>query len=173
MKTLEEAIKVLTRPLEASEIEWKVVSSRGGYTTIVPYIDARAVMDRLDAAFGPFGWEVRYRTVTIGEHAGVVATLRIRHPETGEWVEKEDGAGPSDMEPFKGGLSNALKRVATAWGIGRELYSYPTVRITGEYRYIPRAVLKGLEELLARGELPEVVTLNPDGSLVRPSWREE
>lgn len=52
----QEALARLTRPLSAEEIEWKIISSKGGTTTIAPFIDARAVMSRLDEAFGPFGW---------------------------------------------------------------------------------------------------------------------
>lgn len=36
---------------------------------------------------------------------------------------KEDGAMETDIEPFKGGLSDSLKRAAVHWGIGRYLYS--------------------------------------------------
>ena len=55
------AIARLTRPLTAEEIEWKIIAAKNGQTTIAPFIDARAVMARLDEAFGPFGWQVRYK----------------------------------------------------------------------------------------------------------------
>ncbi|MCL6441640.1 MAG: proline--tRNA ligase, partial [Thermoleophilum sp.] len=129
------------RQLTAEEIEWKVIAAKNGSTTIAPYIDARAVMTRLDRAFGAFGWSVRYTPAQVGSEHGVVAGIAIRNPETGEWVEKQDGSGASDMEPFKGGISGALKRAATAWGIGRELYTYPRVIVEGEHRYIPFKVL--------------------------------
>ncbi len=71
-------------------------------------------MARLDQAFGPFGWQVRYTPAQVGSEHGVIASIAIKNPETGEWVEKQDGSGVSDMEPFKGGISGALKRAATA-----------------------------------------------------------
>jgi len=75
------------------------------------------------------------------------------------------------MEPFKGGISGALKRAATVWGIGRELYSYPRVIIEGEHRYIPWKVLerlKGLPRAVAEGKpLPEVIRLNAERESVR------
>lgn len=164
-------IEVLTRPLTADEIEWKIISSKNGTTTIAPYIDARAVMARLDEAFGPFGWQVQYRPAQVGQEAGIIASILVKHPETGEWIAKEDGSAPSDMEPFKGAISGALKRAATAWGIGRELYTYPRVLIEGEHRYIPFKVLerlKGLPKAVAEGKpLPEVVRLTPDGEMKR------
>lgn len=64
-----------------------------------------------------------------------------------------------------------MKRAATQWGVGRELYNYPKVYLTGEHKFIPLDVLKRLEGLptaIAKGvRLPEVITLNPDGSDVR------
>ena len=118
----QEAIAVLRRPLSAEEIEWKIIASKNGQTTIAPFIDARAVMARLDEAFGPFGWQVRYTPAQVGEEHGVIASIAVKNPDTGEWVEKQDGSGATDLEPFKGGISGALKRAAVAWGIGRELY---------------------------------------------------
>jgi hypothetical protein len=100
-----DAINILTAPLTADEIEWKVLTKKDGITTLAPYIDARAVMSRLDKAFGPFGWQVRYSLVTMGQESGAIASIAIKHPETGEWIEKQDGSGASDMEPFKGGIS--------------------------------------------------------------------
>jgi hypothetical protein len=163
-----EAVKILSKPLTSDEIEWKIISAKNGITTLAPYIDARAVMSRLDQAFG---WQVRYRVVTMGQESSVIASIAIKHPETGEWIEKQDGSGASDMEPFKGGISGALKRAATAWGIGRELYTYPRVILEGEHKYIPWKVLdrlKGLPKAIAEGKpLPEVIRLNAEGESVR------
>lgn len=166
-----EAINILTQPLTADEIEWKIIASKGGQTTLAPYIDARAVMSRFDRAFGPFGWQVRYTPAQVGNEHGVIAAILVRDPETDEWIEKQDGSGASDMEPFKGGISGALKRAATVWGIGRELYTYPKVFIEGEHKYIPWKVLQRLKNLpraVAEGKpLPEVIRLNAEGESVR------
>ncbi|GIW31509.1 MAG: hypothetical protein KatS3mg071_1683 [Meiothermus sp.] len=163
-------ISILTQPLTADEIEWKIIAAKGN-TTLAPYIDARAVMTRLDKAFGPFGWQVRYAPAQVGSEHGVIASIAIKNPETGEWVEKQDGSGASDMEPFKGGISGALKRAATAWGIGRELYGYPRVIVEGEHKYIPWKVLdrlKGLPKAVAEGKpLPEVIRLTAEGELAK------
>jgi len=81
------------------------------------YIDARDVMDRLDEICGPENWQDRY------EFHGprTVCYLSIRVND--EWVTKADGAGDSDVEAEKGAISDALKRAAVKWGIGRYLYS--------------------------------------------------
>ena len=39
-----------------------------------------------------------------------------------EWVTKWDGAQETAVEPIKGGFSDAMKRAAVQWGIGRYLY---------------------------------------------------
>ncbi len=43
----------------------------------------------------------------------------------GEWVTKSDGAGDTNIEAEKGGISDALKRAAQKFGIGRYLYYLP------------------------------------------------
>jgi hypothetical protein len=161
-------IATLRAPLSADEIEWKIVSAKDGVTTVAPYIDARAVMDRLDRAFTPFGWSIRYTPGQVGQEYGVIAAIAIKDPATGEWIEKQDGSGPSDIEPYKGGISGALKRAATVWGIGRELYAYPRIIIEGEHKkWIPFKVLdrlKGLPAAVAQGKsLPAVIQLTAEG----------
>ncbi|ADH63208.1 Rad52/22 double-strand break repair protein [Allomeiothermus silvanus DSM 9946] len=163
-------LEILTSPLRADEIEWKVQASKNGKTLIAPYIDSRAVMSRFDAAFGPFGWQNALKEVGNGEGMAWLCGIGVKD-ESGEWIWKWDGSGLSDIEPVKGGISGAMKRAATQWGVGRELYNYPKVYLTGEHKFIPLDVLKRLEGLptaIAKGvRLPEVITLNPNGSDVR------
>ena len=40
----------------------------------------------------------------------------------GGWVAKADGAGDTAHEAEKGGISDAFKRAAVQWGVGRYLY---------------------------------------------------
>ena len=123
-------IERLKDPFPASDIEWRPQGSLGrdGKIGVVAYVDARAVMNRLDEVCGPENWRVRY----VHEGAGVMCCLAIRvdRPEIGEayWVEKWDGAEETLIEKFKGGISGALKRAANVWGIGRYLYSLERTR---------------------------------------------
>lgn len=165
------AIEKLIAPLTAGEIEWKVQSNKNGKTMIAPYIDSRAVMTRFDRAFGALGWQNALKEVHLGDGENAwLCGIGVRD-EGGEWVWKWDGAGASDLEPVKGGISGAMKRAATQWGVGRDLYNYPRVFISGEHKYIPWEVMKRLEGLpaaVAAGRrLPEVISLNPDGSDAR------
>jgi rad52/22 double-strand break repair protein len=43
----------------------------------------------------------------------------------GEWVSRTDGGEKSQVAPFKGACSDALKRAAAQFGIGRYLYYVP------------------------------------------------
>ena len=64
---------------------------------------------------------------------------------------KADGAGQTDMEAEKGALSDALKRAAVRWGIGRYLYDLKAPWIVLEQRgkssFIPDAEKKKLDNL--------------------------
>lgn len=99
-------------------ISWRAqsVTKDGTKAMALAYIDARDVMDRLDEVCGPSGWQDRYEF----HGARTVCYLSIR--VDGEWITKADGAGDSDVEAEKGAISDALKRAAVKWGIGRYLY---------------------------------------------------
>jgi len=117
-------IEDLKKPFPAEDIEWRVqscgVTAKGPWAMVLAYINARAVMDRLDEVVGPGNWQVNY-TATGN---GFLCNLGIRiEPRSPEWIWKSDGADQTDVEPFKGGISGALKRAANCWGIGRYLYN--------------------------------------------------
>ncbi len=102
-----------------------------------PYVDARAIQDRLDAVVGPENWTVTYEPGPSGE-ADYMATLSLRvGPNNGQtpgksWVSKTDGAGAPAREAVKGGYSTAFRRVAVLWGIGRYLYAIEGVWLNSE-----------------------------------------
>lgn len=112
----------LKRPFKAEQIHWRpgAVSKDKKKCIALAYIDARDVMHRLDEVCGVEGWQCRYSHV--GQN-GVVCEIGI-HIE-GEWVWKANGAGESQIEAEKGALSDAFKRAAVMWGIGRYLYLLP------------------------------------------------
>lgn len=115
----------LKHPFKFEDIEWKPqkigMTGDKPWALLVAYISARAVQDRLDEVFGLMGWRVEYKHLTKGIMAGI--SCRSQY---GEWITKWDGAEPTEYEPFKGGISGALKRCASLWGIGRYLYDLPT-----------------------------------------------
>lgn len=117
--TAQELFDSLCEPFPAEIIDWRVGSTTQDKSKgmALAYIDARTVMDRLDAVCGPDGWQNNY--VVTGPIA--VCNIGVRMPD-GVWIWKSDGAGATDVEGEKGMLSDALKRAAVRWGIGRYLY---------------------------------------------------
>lgn len=99
-------------------VSWRAQSMKqdGTAALALAYIDARDVMRRLDDVCGPAGWQDRYEV----HGAKTICYLSIRIGD--EWVTKADGAGDTDVEAEKGSISDAFKRAAVKWGIGRYLY---------------------------------------------------
>lgn len=128
--TNDETVEALCRTFNPSEVHWRVGSTNkrafeDGKATVrkgmpLAYIDARNVMERLDEVIGPEGWQDSYQDTP----KRLFCTLQIRI--NGEWIHKTDGAGDTDMEGQKGGISDAFKRAAVKWGIGRYLYDCKT-----------------------------------------------
>src|SRR6185503_18651905 len=105
--TVQELYDELSQPFPLEYLEWRVGSTSGDKSKglALCYVDARAVMDRLDNVCGPSGWQNNYLITPTGALA--VCNIGIRMP-SGEWVWKADGAGASDVEAEKGMLSDAL-----------------------------------------------------------------
>ncbi|MDE2106143.1 MAG: DNA repair protein Rad52, partial [Patescibacteria group bacterium] len=113
----------LAAPFPPQDIDWRPGSTNKDKTKAMAlaYLNARAVMDRLDEVCGPQNWKDTY---VPGPQGGVVCRLSIRVDD--EWVTKEDAAENSQVEAVKGGISDSLKRAAVKWGIGRYLYNLPS-----------------------------------------------
>lgn len=138
----------LREPFPVDRISWRVGSttkdkSRG---MALAYIDARDVQDRLDAVVGPENWQNRY------PHANgkTVCEIAIRYGDN-EWITKSDGAGDSDFEAEKGAMSDAFKRAAVKWGIGRYLYDVPSIWVDLDDRQnIKESEMSKLRKLLSQ-----------------------
>jgi len=111
--------------------KWRVQSTNQYGSNCVAYIDARYVQDLLDDVCGAEYWQVRYE-----EHKGnLFASIGINVskgdgidvPE--QWVWKSDCGTESQVEKQKGEASDAFKRAAVMWGIGRFLYSLGIIKI--------------------------------------------
>jgi len=115
----------LREAFDPKDIEWRVqqAGAKNGkpWAKVLAYLTNRAIMARLDDVVGPGNWRNEYRR---GPDGGVMCGIAIRIGE--EWVTKWDGASNTDIEAVKGGLSNAMKRAAVQWGIGRYLYDLTT-----------------------------------------------
>lgn len=120
MNNMEQSLKA---PFPEGDIQWRVQQcgwkGQQPWALVLAYVDARAIMDRLDGVCGISGWSDSYRRT----EGGVMCTLSLYMD--GVWVSREDGADETDIEPYKGGISKALVRAAVKFGIGRYLYHLP------------------------------------------------
>ncbi len=108
--------------------KWRVQSANQWGASCVAYIDARQVQDLLDEVVGAQNWQAKYE-----EHKGNlfcsigIVWLSVNGKDT--WVWKSDCGTESHVEKQKGEASDAFKRAAVMWGIGRFLYSKTIVKL--------------------------------------------
>lgn len=144
------------KPFPASDVSWKVqVTSRDKKSgKVVPYLDARAISDRLDEVVGQYNWKDSYgqwhcyteepkdESKKPKKVNSQLCTISIYDDERNEWISKTDGAENTDIEPIKGGLSDSFKRCAVKWNIGRYLYNFEAVWVNLADEYGRRVIAK-------------------------------
>ncbi len=114
----------LTAYFDPRDVKAKPQAVKNNRAMATFYVDARAVMDRLDDVVGCGGWQDGYAVLGDGS---VQCELKVRI--AGEWVVKTDVGSPSEQpdggDRLKAAFSDALKRAAVKFGIGRYLYRLP------------------------------------------------
>jgi hypothetical protein len=122
---VEAVTRALAAPFDPSEVKFKPAVVTGSRALALAYVDARVIQDRLDDVLGVEGWQDDYECL---EDGSVVCRLRLRLGD--EWVTKVDVGGPSEQpdggDRLKAAFSDALKRAAVKFGIGRYLYRLPS-----------------------------------------------
>jgi hypothetical protein len=107
-----------------SEVKFKPAIVSGNRALALAYVDVRAIQDRLDTVCGVAGWQDSYRVLPDG---AVVCRLRLKIGE--QWITKVDVGSPSGQpdngDRTKAAFSDALKRAAVKFGVGRYLYRLP------------------------------------------------
>ncbi len=89
------------------------------------YKDARVDMKILDEMVGPENWRRSHKL--LGDR--LYCSVEIYDEQKGEWISKEDVGVESNTEAQKGQASDAFKRACFNWGIGRELYTAPRIKV--------------------------------------------
>lgn len=120
----------LKEPFPFESIGWRPQGNpSNGQVQVTAYLDSRDVQDRLDAVVGTENWEFDWSAIVTDAKGllvakGVLSIYGIPKAEVGD---------ASNWEPNKGTISDALKRCAVLWGVGRYLYRLPdiTVKWTG------------------------------------------
>lgn len=118
-RTSDQIFAALKEPFDPKVISWRVgATSQDKKSGIaLAYIDARDVMKRLDDVCG-LEWQSRYP---------FVGCCEIGLKVDGEWIWRGNGADETNVEGVKGQYSDAFKRAAVLWGVGRYLYYLPNV----------------------------------------------
>lgn len=124
-ETLQWALRTaLVKPFTNDQVKFLPRNVKNDRCLAMPYIDARLVQDRLDEVMGVDGWKDDYFLVADGS---VVCKLSLKIE--GEWVTKTDVGSTSEQpdagDRMKAAFSDALKRAAVKFGIGRYLYRCP------------------------------------------------
>ncbi len=125
MSDHEAILKTLAAPFDPSEVKFKpgAVTRDGKKAMALAYVDARAIQDRLDDVFG-LNWRDEYEF----RPDGVLCKLSVRIEE--EWITRVDVGSFSEQQDegdrLKAAVSDALKRAAVKFGVGRYLYRLPT-----------------------------------------------
>ena len=123
-----EILDALAAPFQDDELEWRAqtfTSNNGNVRVLVlPYIESRAAMNRLDQVLG-LNWKDEYREIVINGQQAFQCSISIKIDN--EWITRTDGAEASDIESVKGGYSNAFKRCCVKFGISRYLYDLPKI----------------------------------------------
>ncbi len=121
---VEELTAALAAPFDLKDVKFRPAVVSGNRAMALAYVDARAIQDRLDEVMGVMGWQDEYECLPDGS---VVCRLRLRLGQ--EWITKMDVGGqseqPDEGDRRKAAFSDALKRAAVKFGIGRYLYRLP------------------------------------------------
>lgn len=116
--------EALSAPFDPREIKFKPQMVKNNRALAIAYINVRLIEDRLDEVLGAENWQDEYEILADGSVA-----CRLRLKLGGEWVTKMDVGSPSEQpdlgDRLKAAFSDALKRAAVKFGIGRYLYRLP------------------------------------------------
>lgn len=115
------------RAVTAQEVDVRIQSINYYRVTLLLYKDARVDQNILDETVGELNWQKTY------SRDNQNCTVSIWDAEKKQWISKEDTGTESFTEKEKGLASDSFKRACFCWGIGRELYTTPLVRIPTGY----------------------------------------
>ena len=111
------------RNLRADEIDVRINQIASNYCTMLLYKDARCDMNILDETVGAMNWKREHMELKENIYCGV----SLWNEDTKQWITKWDCGKESFSEAEKGEASDSFKRACVNFGLGRELYSSPSI----------------------------------------------
>lgn len=153
--TLDEALPLLRRPFTPEAIKFKVqtVFKDAKGCVIVSYIDARLVIERLNAVVGG-RWDARYSPAT--------DTTLWCHLEVFD-VMRSDIGKATGIEAEKARVSDSLKRAAVQFGIGVSVYALPQVTVWANRAGDPPRVEQQMRWSKKANKMEPTLVLTADG----------
>jgi len=114
----------LSVPFKDEDISWRIqrLKKDGTAGLVLGYINVRQVQDRLTEVMGT-DWQCKHEVFDSKSGGKTICHLGLKLD--GNWIWRSDGAGDTQFEADKGAISDALKRSAVAFGVGRHLYDLP------------------------------------------------
>ena len=127
--------------------KWRVQSANKWGASCVAYIDARDVQDLLDEVVGQANWQVKYEEHKNNMFCSIGINTESESKENDPiWTWKSDCGTESQVEKQKGEASDAFKRAAVMWGVGRFLYSKKIIKLPVQEKngkYLPYSAKTG------------------------------
>ena len=121
------------RDLTPEDIDVRVQSVKEKGVVLLLYKNARVDMNILDETVGPENWQREHYECKGNLFCRVgIRTCLKDNEAVSEWVYKSDCGTESNTEAQKGEASDSFKRACFNWGIGRELYTSPFLRVNAE-----------------------------------------
>lgn len=123
---------------------------------VVAYIDARATAIILDRIVGPANWAFQLLSAPLVKQGNdwiAHGRLTIRLDDGREVYREDIGAGDGDVETGgKGASSDAFKRCAVMFGVGRALYYLPQEWVPAEVkgRGKPQPTPEGMKQAIQK-----------------------
>lgn len=111
------------RALRPDEIEVRVGQIFEKGVSMLLYKNARTDMQILDETYGAMNWQKDYKEIKGNLYCGI----GVWDADKAQWVWKWDCGTESNTEKEKGEASDAQKRSAVNWQVGRELYTSPFI----------------------------------------------
>lgn len=113
------------RKLKANEIDCRVAQIEKTWCTLLLYKDARVDMNILDETLGCMNWQRTHEVI----NGNLYCNVDLWDDEKKQWVRKQDVGVESFTQEVKGESSDSFKRSCFNVGIGRELYTAPSIFI--------------------------------------------
>ena len=111
------------RLLKAEEIDCRIAQIEKTWCTLLLYKNARTDMNILDETLGSMNWQRTHEVI----NGNLFCNIDIWDEDKKQWVRKQDVGVESYTEKEKGESSDSFKRAGTNVGIGRELYTAPSI----------------------------------------------